>query len=119
MNIDEERKAFEAAVIANKIMVKIDTSSIWNGERYVSKFSSKKAYTQAMFEVWLAAKARAVEMAKPCAILTETPLGSWKLEVKNPANGLYFPVFSVSGFDDNKAIVIKWAINNGYRVIEE
>lgn len=113
MTEEEERKAFEASVVANKIVNDIGITSEWDGSRYVSKFSSSKPYTQAMFEVWLAAKAHAIEMHKPkCTIEQVFPMNAKIWNVIDSFGD------RVAWSNESKEDAVQWAKDNGYRVIE-
>ena len=85
MNIEEERKAFVKACC--------NDNNIKKG-----------------FDVWLAAKAHAAEMAKPVIRIHETMGDEW---------GLYLPSHHRAlEVKQTRELAIQWAKENGYRVIE-
>ena len=100
MNIDED-KAFEK----------------WLELQPISPISPEAVWAE---KAWLAAKAHAVEMAKPECVVFETMIGSWRVTRPNPGRGLVNTLFlCTQNGDTGKATATKWAIDNGYRVIEE
>lgn len=64
MNIEEERKAFEAGITEADLMPALST--IWAGDKYIfrSQKLTHKPLLQVYFEVWLKAKAHAEEILK-------------------------------------------------------
>lgn len=116
LNKEVERDAFETALIAGKIANDINITSKWDGEKYVSKFSDSKPYTQAMFECWLAAKAHAIEEAKPKATVFKDG-DYWWFICNRVSRGIFessaqaiaaaesagLKVIAVTGFDHGKA----------------
>lgn len=61
MNIEEERKAFEAAVLPSGVFAAVT----WHGDHY--SMPGAPCMTQDLFTVWCKAKAHAEEMAKTVA----------------------------------------------------
>lgn len=94
MNIEEERKAFEAQEKCNTDMVnELYSPGVQN--RWVG---------------WLAAKAHAAEMAKPVIRIHETMGYKW---------GLYLPSHHRAlEVKQTRELAEAWAKDNGYRVIE-
>lgn len=106
MNIQEEQKAFEAEVVANKIAPCLFAK--WDGEKYVSSHSSKP-YMQALFEVWLAAKNHMLEMQKPETVVYQ----------EHSSNGVRWTSPSCCRSFKSEAEAVQWCKDKGYRVVEE
>lgn len=103
MNIEEERKAFEASVLGGTVFAAIK----WNGSKYTFH-DGGSCMTQDMFDVWLKAKAHAAEMAKP--VYNPEPYnGGWGVQ---DLQHKYWHTLQT------KAQAIEEAKEQGYRVIE-
>lgn len=100
---EEERKAFEAAVETNS----------FNAKWFLTQYQGREA----MFELWLAAKKYAEEMAKPTVkiIFSTNPFTSYPYVVSLFESKIFNGVLE----DFRTATDAKvWANENGYRVIE-
>lgn len=104
--IEEERKAFEEHY-------KVAARGAYDEpDLYFKDGEFRCAVTQRSFNIWLAAKEHAAEMAKPTCIVFETMADTFTVQYFD--NGR--PT-QESGFK-NEVVAIQWAKNNGYRVIE-
>lgn len=108
MNIEEERKAFEANVLTTGLF----KSVTWNGERYAF-IGGGLCMTQDYFEVWLKAKRHAVEMAKPTCVVFQTMANTYTVKYLDQGRPI-----EERGFK-TEAEAIKWTKDFGYRVAEE
>lgn len=108
MNIEEERKAFliECASMFGNAYYPADTGFA-NGEFF-------DPTVQRPFEVWLKAKAHAEEMRKPPVVIVPW-LRNYTFSVKKPKGQAFRNIkLGLATRED----AVKWAIENGYRVIE-
>lgn len=103
MNLEEERKAFEKAVENNSL----------NAKWFLTQYRGKEA----MFELWLAAKAHAAEEAKP----TVKIVPSTGAQASYPYIVSLFEGEAFNGVLEDfrtETEARAWATANGYRVIE-
>jgi hypothetical protein len=91
----EELKAFVEAVEANT----------YNAKWILTQYQGR----QALMELWCAAKAHAVEMAKPTCEVYHLTTG-WAVD---PICREHYEGFA------SKEKAIEWALNEGYRVVPE
>lgn len=92
MDIEEERKAFEA----------------------ICQKGRSENWIDGPFNIWLAAKRHAEEMAKQTVVINESHYG-WSVSLTD--NGTFNGVVKDEMASAEEARV--WATSNGYRVIEQ
>lgn len=114
MNIEDERKAFEAA-IENKRLYQ-NKLGRWNGERYVFTKDewTHKPLVQVLFETWLEAKAHVEEMANAYTV-EGSPSDGYCVWGEDDFGNIYTVGVKHACEGDAK----QWAKDNGYRVIDE
>jgi hypothetical protein len=125
MNLEEERKAFEAAmvkVIADKAQamygdnVKRDSVEE-QARKYIANLDEEESLFSVHFAMWCAAKAHAAEMAKPVARVSLSSVANWIVYGLCSHGGTFNGII---GKDfTNKAAAVTWAKASGYRVVEE
>lgn len=105
MDIEEERKAFQAALPENADWIFMD-----------GKFAH--IVIQKRFDAWLAAKAHALEMAKPTTVKIMT---SSRESAPYPCIVSLFEGETFNGVLEDfhtTEEASEWAISNGYRVVK-
>lgn len=114
MNIEEERKAFEAAFLKNRMdYAQASGLSVEVMRQTVLRSIEQGLIPKAMFEIWLAAKAHAEEMHKPkCTIEQMFPIN---VKIWNVIDSFGD---RVAWSNESKEDAVQWAKENGYRVIE-
>lgn len=114
MNIEEERKAFEEAYLQNRMDYAVSKNlSIEIMRVRVLEMLGGDLYPHTMFDIWLAAKKHAEEMAKPVCIIWEKKSSihfPWKVDNYGAET-----VHHAATAEEARV----WATSNGYRVIEE
>jgi hypothetical protein len=101
MNLEQERKAFEV------FYEKEATSAYSEPDLGFKDGDYRCAIASRAFKVWLAAKAHAVEMAKPTCEVYHLTTG-WAVD---PICREHYEGFA------SKEKAIEWAVENGYRVV--
>lgn len=112
MDLEEERKAFEAEVKeATQYVARVDLYK-WNNENkryeYVAESNKRKPLPQLLFEVWLAAKQHLLNSQKPKCEVFETMGGSFRVTQHNTRNTLFLT-------SESMGAALKWAEQNGYQ----
>jgi len=108
MNIDAERKAFEAAIPLKQGLVWYASHGAYMA--FAPAKNSHANQANGEFASWLKAKLHAAEMAKPVAsIRKRKDHHQW---------AVYVPTsLTAAAFDfPHKEDAIKWAVDRGYRV---
>jgi hypothetical protein len=123
MNIEEERKAFEATMI--KVIA--DKAHALYGEgasravveesarKHIAGLDEEESLFSVHFAMWLAAKAHAEEMAKPACNVWETMSNEWRA----CDAGEYRDILGERKHHATRAAAVAYAEQHGYRVVEE
>jgi len=117
MNIEEERKAFEATLFPETGKPVACVSFVDGKYRYSD---GREAMTQDYFDVWLKAKAHAEEMAKPEVVIMRK--GRSAAPTGYPFNVCLFEGETFNGVLEDfrtREDAERWAKDNGYRVVSE
>lgn len=113
MNIDQEREAFKAALIARLTARSVRQYGEQSRERAhtaASRYIATCGYIESEFDIWIAAKEHAAEMLKPVVTIAETLGDEW---------GVYRPDHDLPiERHGSKEDAIEWVIANGYRVVK-